>query len=54
MLQSESPNKGGLPRPVPFHPDLPDNHLAYAITWFSFALILMVVYVLFHLKRRPD
>ena len=54
VLQSESPNQGGLPRPVVFHPDLPDNHLAYAITWFSFALILLVVYVLFHLKRRQD
>lgn len=54
LLQSETPHPGGLPRPVPFRPDLPDNHLAYAVTWFSLALILAVVYVLFHLKRRDD
>jgi len=51
ILQSEVPNEGGLPRPVPFRPDLPDNHLAYAATWFSFALILLVIYAL--LSRRP-
>lgn len=54
ILQSESPNAGGLPRPVPFRPDLPDNHLSYAVTWFSLALILAVVYLLLHLKRRDD
>lgn len=54
ILQSETPLPGSLPRPVPFRPDLPDNHLAYAVTWFSLALILVVVYVLFHFKRRDD
>jgi surfeit locus 1 family protein len=54
VLQSETPNAGGLPRAVPFQPELSDNHLAYAITWFSFALILLVVYVLFHTRRRND
>lgn len=54
VLQAETPNVGGLPRAVPFRPELPDNHLAYATTWFSLALILIVVYVLFHLKRSDD
>jgi len=53
VLQAETPNAGGLPRPVPFQPELSDNHLAYAVTWFSLALILAVIYGLFHLKR-PD
>lgn len=53
VLQAETPNAGGLPRPVAFSPDLPDNHLAYAVTWFSLALILAVIYVLLHLKREP-
>lgn len=53
VLQSESPNKGGVPRPVAFQPELPDNHLAYAVTWFSLALILSVIYVLLHLQRTP-
>jgi surfeit locus 1 family protein len=54
ILQSETPNAGGLPRPVPFQPELADNHLSYAVTWFSLALILVVIYVLFHLKRPDD
>lgn len=54
VLQAETPNAGGLPRPVPFQPELADNHLAYAVTWFSLALILVVIYVLFHLKRTDD
>lgn len=53
ILQSETPNAGGLPRPVPFRPELADNHLAYAVTWFSLALILVVVYLMLHIKRAP-
>ena len=54
VLQSESPNAGGLPRPVPFRPDLPDNHLAYALTWFALAFVALVVYLALHLKRRDE
>lgn len=31
-----------------------NDHLQYAITWFSFALTLMVIYVLFHFKPEDD
>lgn len=54
VLQSDQPDPGGLPRAVPFRPDLPDNHLSYAVTWFSLALVLVVVYLLFAFRRRPD
>lgn len=54
IIQSETPVPGGVPRPVPFRPEISDNHLAYAVTWFSLALILCVVYVLFSLKRRDE
>lgn len=38
-----------------WHVDLPNNHLTYAITWFSLAGALFVIYVIFHTKRRgPD
>lgn len=30
---------------------VPNNHLQYALTWFGFALILCVIYILYH--RRP-
>lgn len=53
ILQSDQPNEGGLPRAVPFHPELPDNHLAYAATWFSLAVILTVIFALLHLRRQP-
>lgn len=29
---------------------LVNNHLAYAFTWFAFAFILLVIYVIFHLR----
>ncbi|NNG05442.1 MAG: SURF1 family protein [Inquilinus sp.] len=32
--------------------DLPNNHLQYAITWFAFAAILVVVYILHHRRHR--
>jgi surfeit locus 1 family protein len=35
--------KGGVTRLV-----LPNDHLQYAITWFSLAVALIVIYVLFH------
>ncbi|TSD88174.1 SURF1 family protein [Mycobacterium sp. KBS0706] len=31
--------------------DLPNNHLEYAITWFSFAFMLVAIYLLHHLRR---
>ncbi len=42
---------GGWPRPLPSAPDLPDNHLAYATTWFSFAAILIVIYAAWGRRR---
>lgn len=32
-------------------PDLPNNHLEYMLTWYSFALILIVIYFLLHKKQ---
>jgi len=29
---------------------LVNNHLAYAFTWFAFAFILLVIYVIFHMR----
>ena len=33
--------------------DIPNNHLEYAITWFSLAAILVVIFVLYHRRRYP-
>jgi surfeit locus 1 family protein len=43
-----SPNPGGWPKGGITRLDLPNDHLQYAITWFSLAVALIVIYVLYH------
>ena len=43
-----SPNPGGWPKGGVTRLALPNDHLQYAITWFSLAVALMVIYFLFH------
>ncbi|NIZ00279.1 SURF1 family protein [Thalassospira lucentensis] len=43
---------GGLPIGGQAKVELPNNHLQYAITWYSLALSLVVVFVIYH--RRPQ
>lgn len=47
-------NPGGWPmgrKPVIL---LSNNHLQYALTWYSFAVVLLVIYFLYHYKRPED
>jgi surfeit locus 1 family protein len=44
----KTPNPGGWPKGGVTRLDLPNNHLQYAITWFSLAVALAVIYVLYH------
>lgn len=32
--------------------EIPNNHLQYALTWFGFAVLLAVIYVLYHRKLK--
>jgi surfeit locus 1 family protein len=41
-------NPGGYPIGGQTRIDLPNDHLQYAITWFSLALALIVIYILYH------
>ena len=41
-------NPGGYPIGGQSHIELPNNHLQYAFTWYSFAVSLAVIYVLYH------
>jgi surfeit locus 1 family protein len=41
-----TPNPGGWPEGGVTLPALPNNHLQYAITWFSLAVAALVIYVL--------
>lgn len=44
----KTPNPGGWPKGGITRLDLPNDHLQYAITWFSLAVALIVIYVLYH------
>jgi surfeit locus 1 family protein len=44
----KTPNPGGWPKGGDTRLELPNDHLQYAITWFSLAIALIVIYVLYH------
>ncbi|HWB48309.1 MAG TPA: SURF1 family protein [Stellaceae bacterium] len=44
----KTPNPGGWPKGGVTRLALPNDHLQYAITWFSLAAALIVIYVLYH------
>jgi surfeit locus 1 family protein len=46
-----TPNPEGWPKGGVTRFALPNNHLQYAITWFSLAVALIVIYVLFHRRN---
>jgi surfeit locus 1 family protein len=43
-----APNPGGWPRGGLTRVTLPNHHLQYALTWFSLAVALLLIYVLYH------
>jgi surfeit locus 1 family protein len=43
-----TPNPGGWPQGGVTRLSLPNNHLQYAFTWFSLAVAMIVIYVLYH------
>ena len=49
-LEASTPTPGG-PTPISDVPELPDNHLQYALTWFGLAIVLVVIYFVFHHSR---
>ena len=46
------PNPGGWPIGGQSRTEPRNDHLAYAITWYGLAAALVVIYVLWHLRRR--
>ena len=50
ILEATSAVDGG-PEPRAGDINIPDNHLAYAITWYSLALVLFVIYLRYHQVR---
>jgi surfeit locus 1 family protein len=47
-----TPNPGGWPQGGVTPLNLPNDHLQYAIIWFSFATALIVIYVVYHWPSR--
>lgn len=47
-----TPNPGGWPKGSATVPALPNDHLQYAITWFSLALAAIIVFVLSQRRQR--
>lgn len=43
-----APNPGGYPIGGQSHIELPNNHLQYSIIWYSFAVSLTVIYIVYH------
>jgi surfeit locus 1 family protein len=44
--QEAPPPPGGLPKVGKIAPNLPNNHLQYALTWYGLALVLVVVFLI--------
>ena len=51
MLVADTPAPGLTPSPKPDVASVPNNHLAYAVQWFFFAIVAGTIYLL-ALRRR--
>ncbi len=52
MIVSEQAAPGLTPTAQPDPADIPNNHLSYAVQWFLFAGVALVIYALALWKRR--
>ncbi len=52
--QTSPPPPGGLPLPLAGKIELPNRHLEYALTWFSLAATLLIVFVVFASSRYKN
>lgn len=56
LLADAKPNPGGLPAGRNPTVEISNRHLEYALTWYGLALVLVVIYFVFHWRREdaPD
>ncbi|HEX7822637.1 MAG TPA: SURF1 family protein [Sphingobium sp.] len=54
MIVSATGLAGLKPSPRPDPVEVPNNHLAYAVQWFLFAGVAVIIYPLALRRRRPD
>jgi len=50
LIAGPAENLGGLPIGQEYKPDLKNDHLEYAITWYALAAALAIIYFLFHFR----
>jgi len=54
-IEQEAPvPPGGLPHPAALKVRLRNDHLQYALTWYSLAAVLVVIFAVWVGKRRPE
>lgn len=54
-IDQEAPlSPGGFPKVGPLKPNLPNNHLQYAATWYGLALVVLISGILFVRSRRRE
>lgn len=46
-----TPNPGILPMGGQTRLDIPNNHLSYVLTWYGFAVVLVVIYIAYHRRE---
>lgn len=54
LLVAEVPAPGLAPSALPSPTDIPNNHRSYAVQWFAFALVALVIYALALRRRRES
>jgi surfeit locus 1 family protein len=50
----DAPVPGGAPKGGQTKLEFPNNHLAYAVTWYGGAVALAIIYVLWHRRRARE
>jgi cytochrome oxidase assembly protein ShyY1 len=53
MLVSDRAAPGLVPSKPPSPADIPNNHRAYAVQWFAFAAVALIIYTLALRRRAP-
>lgn len=54
ILSSDRSERGNMPRGRQWTVDVRNDHLQYAITWYSLALGLLVIYIVYHRKNAAE
>ncbi len=52
LVADAKPNPGGLPVGRDPAVEISNRHLGYALTWYGLALVLVVIYFVFHWRRE--